>query len=242
MKGCFSDMTLSDQGKCNSTANPLCISCTTRNCNIETVRKDENCIVCNSGLDSNCSQKPETLHAEHCLLSSGGECFTRILNGATARGCAGTLTASELSQCRSNSNSSQCLLTTGQGTNNKIYPENRLECYHCDSRINAECFDSFDKDHHQTLPCKIFSQPEQCLKLNINNNGEILIEFHVSLFKDTLFSVIRGCLADFSDNVCREGKCSTCNNEKGCNESSSLRFNILLLLLSLVIYFVTKNH
>jgi hypothetical protein len=189
MKGCLTDQSASNQILCSTsssttnTTSPLCTSCSTANdCNIETVRRDENCVICNSGLEPNCAQTPESLHVDHCSIPSEGQCVTRIVNGATVRGCKGILSATEAEQCRNNTAASQCAITAGQGSNNKIIPANRLKCFQCDSRVDATCVQE-QGNTTQALPCRRFLQPENCLKLTMNDgSGELNLRFVASKF------------------------------------------------------------
>lgn len=170
-KGCLADVPEVNQTTCATSSSPLCVSCSSRdNCNFETVRTDEACIVCNSALDPKCAQKPISLKAEHCAVPSEGKCFSRIVNGTTVRGCRGLLTASDAAQCMNNTQSSLCTITTGQSSNNVIIPQNRFTCYQCDSRVDASCSEK-PTNSTETLPCKKFSPPESCLKLILNDGG-----------------------------------------------------------------------
>lgn len=170
-KGCLADQSAGNKAICASSSNVLCDSCSSRdNCNLETVRRDENCVTCNSALDPKCAQMPEVLTAQHCSIPSDGQCFERVVSSATVRGCRGLLTSLEASYCRNNTAAAQCTITTGQGSNNKIIPLNRRKCYHCDSRVDASCS---GKPSNGTIPqpCKKFSNPANCLKLELNGAG-----------------------------------------------------------------------
>jgi Protein of unknown function (DUF753) len=159
---------------CATSSSPLCISCSARdNCNIETVRTDETCLVCNSALDPNCAQRPGLVKAEHCAIPSDGQCFSRVINGATARGCKGSLLAADLPQCTNNTQSSLCSITTGQSSNNVIIPRIRFTCYHCDSRVDASCAET-PTNSTESLPCKKYSPPESCLKLKTSDGASKL--------------------------------------------------------------------
>lgn len=150
---------------CSSSVNVLCSSCSSHNnCNSDTVRRDENCIICSSDLNPNCAQKPNALHNERCSVPSDGQCFSRVLNGATVRGCKGVLTSADDREC---SNNLTCSVSSGQGSNNKIIPQNRLKCYHCDSRVEASCSEK-PTNKSSTLPCKKYFPTENCLKLELN--------------------------------------------------------------------------
>lgn len=175
IQGCLADQTTTNQLLCSTsssttnTTSPLCSSCSERNdCNFETVRKDENCITCSSALEIDCAQRPSVLHSERCSIPSEGQCFTRILNGATVRGCSGSSSKEELDQCRSNS--STCAITSGQGSNNKVIPTNRLKCFQCDSRSDPLCTQK-QENSTTALPCRRFIQPENCLKLTRNDGS-----------------------------------------------------------------------
>lgn len=144
--------------------NPLCASCrSSDNCNNETVRRDENCIICNSALDRDCAQRPGILVAQHCPVASDGQCFSRIQNGTTIRGCRGQLSSSVAINCSSTTATSPCSITSGSQSNHEIIPSTRLNCYHCDSRVDASCADGLKNS--SLLPCIMFHQPEKCLKL-----------------------------------------------------------------------------
>lgn len=176
IQGCLADQSTTNQLLCSTsssttnTTSPLCSSCSESNdCNIDTVRKDENCISCSSALEINCAQRPSILHSERCSISSEGQCFTRILNGASVRGCIGLLSTTELDQCRSSAYS-QCDITFGQGSNNQIIPTNRLKCFQCDSRSDPLCTQK-QENSTSALPCRRFIQPENCLKLTRNDGS-----------------------------------------------------------------------
>ena len=159
----------------------LCSLCSTSaDCNSDTVRRDENCIICSSAFNVNCAQKPIALHAERCSLPSDGQCFSRVAHGATIRGCKGILTSADEKECSSNIT---CSMSTGQGSNNKIIPNNRLKCHHCDSRINSICADK-TLDTSLTMPCIKYSPPESCLKLELNGAGKRKInKFNVQSYQ-----------------------------------------------------------
>lgn len=159
------------QTSCAVSTNANCQTCTGNNCNIDQVRKDEQCIVCNSAIDAKCSQQPEKISTDQCAVSSDGNCYERIVNGATMRGCAGNLTQTELTDCKLPNN---CKLTRGIGSNTEIIPSNRLRCQHCDSRVDASCADPDIKNRNEILPCKRFVQPESCIKIEMNGSSEFI--------------------------------------------------------------------
>lgn len=162
-------MTEAHQNTCSNSANTNCQTCSGNNCNIDQVRRDEQCIICNSAIDGKCAQQPENLPSYHCSVSSDGNCFERIVNGATVRGCAGNLTESESSNCILSNN---CKFTRGLGSNNEIIPSNRLRCQHCDSRVDASCADPDIQNRKEVLPCKRFVQSESCIKIEMNGTSE----------------------------------------------------------------------
>lgn len=84
-----------------------------------------------------------------------------ISGGTTIRGCRGALNTTQLAQC---TNTTQCITSYGQGSNNKIIPTDRLKCYYCDSRVNKDCADE-QTDETITLPCKKYSNENQCIEL-----------------------------------------------------------------------------
>lgn len=169
-------MPAANQETCATSSSPLCISCSARdNCNIETVRTDESCLVCNSALEPNCAQRPSLIKAEHCSTPSDGQCYSRVINGATARGCKGSLAAGDLPLCMNSTQSSLCSITTGQSSNNVIIPQSRFTCYHCDSRVDPSCSET-PTNSTESLPCKRYSPPESCLKLTTSDGGSKLLK------------------------------------------------------------------
>lgn len=175
----MSDLSPENQAICSNASNSICTACSSRNnCNTDTVRRNEQCLVCSSALEPKCSQQPSEVAAEHCGVPSGGQCFTRIQAGATIRGCMGSLSSG---QCMNQTESvllptSLCTVDSGPGTNNKIVPIGRLKCYHCDSRIDDSCHDG-PTSSTPTLPCISYLRPEMCLKLDLNDgSGEFSSE------------------------------------------------------------------
>lgn len=170
VKGCFADQSKNYQNYCSNSSASICQTCSGNNCNIDQVRRDEQCIVCNSAIDETCSQQPNKLPAQHCSTVSNGTCFERIFDGATIRGCSGNLNELEMSNCNESNN---CKLTRySNHPNDEIIPANRLKCQHCDSRIDATCADPDIKNREEILPCKRFAQPESCIKIELNGSSE----------------------------------------------------------------------
>lgn len=83
-KGCLADLSIDKQFTCSSSS-VLCSTCSSSNCNVDTIRKDENCISCNSNNDPNCSQKPEILAKKNCHVKSEGQCYTRVKSKLTSK-------------------------------------------------------------------------------------------------------------------------------------------------------------
>lgn len=134
-------------------------------------------MICSSALDPNCAQRPSVLSAEHCSVPSDGQCYSRIQDGATVRGCRDIVTSSEVEQCRNTTASSQCTISQGAGSNIGIIPQNRRRCYHCDGRVDATCSENPTNASSLLLPCKRFSQPESCLTLKLNGAGTLRLSF-----------------------------------------------------------------
>lgn len=173
-----------------------------------------------------------TLTPQHCPIPSDGQCFERVVSGATVRGCKGLLDAAS---CRNNA--TLCTITSGSGSNKQVIPANRRLCYHCDGKVEATCSEK-PSNGTLTLPCKKFSQPENCLKLEMNNSGlySTKVQRKVSFLKNKInfcFVVFRGCRSDFSADICQLGSCFECN-EDGCNHSSIVTINVLLCFFSSV--------
>lgn len=137
--------------------------------------------MCNSATDPNCAQKPTLVTSEHCSMPSDGECFEKIQNGATMRGCKGNLTLSEMTICRNTTAGSQCKITRGEGTNFDIIPSNRRRCFHCDSRVDSSCGDPDiqNLNSNQWLPCKRFVGPETCVKIKIDEASKFTMNLNI---------------------------------------------------------------
>ncbi|CRL01118.1 CLUMA_CG014195, isoform A, partial [Clunio marinus] len=226
-KGCLADQSLEDQVVCSDSTNGLCASCSHKdNCNIATVRSDENCIICNSALDSKCAQTPNELNVEHCSSESNGECFARIEGSLTIRGCKGDLSLPDFIECNDNKNSSQCLIAFGQGSNDGMVPRNRLTCYHCDSKIDPGCVeDQVEQTNNKPLPCKNYLSPEKCFILKYHDGN-----------------IVRGCVADFSADICQQGTCTKTCEEPDCNFNHSIinKVDVICLSLSIIFYLIMK--
>ncbi|XP_070502926.1 proprotein convertase subtilisin/kexin type 5-like [Chironomus tepperi] len=225
-KGCYADQSTTDQTVCSANNN-TCLTCSTSNCNTNNVRPDESCIVCKSDINPQCAQKPHELSAERCLLPSDGECYAKISDGSTQRGCKGSLTSTDINNCRNNSISSECLISSGQGSNNKLIPIKRLNCYYCDSAKDENCGKE-QTNLNETLPCKSYKSPENCVKITYSDGR-----------------VVRGCLADFSTDTCSYGHCESCPSDKitdGCNSSfaNNISASIVLLVISILAFIMVK--
>lgn len=163
MKGCLSDQTTTNQALCSGT-DPRCSSCSSSsNCNTDIVRRDEVCVTCNSALEPKCSQDPTKLTPVRCSVPSNGQCYTRLIGGATDRGCQALVTGG----C----SGTNCTLSAS-GLNNKIMPENRRKCYQCNSDSDAGCLKISNGTAIPSLPCIRFSQPEACIKIVLNDTSK----------------------------------------------------------------------
>ena len=125
-----------------------------------------------------------------CLKSGDGVCFTRITEsniiyihfkanwdqkyneyfskgGATLRGCAATLTPTQLTDCRNNVGR-LCTLCTGSSCNVAIHPENHLKCYKC-SGTNCSKPQSGNEN---LLFCRNQVLGDQCVEIRQNNTSK----------------------------------------------------------------------
>lgn len=167
MRGCLSDQTTTNQALCSG-SDPRCSSCSTSSdCNSDTVRRDEVCVTCNSALEPRCSQEPTKLTPVPCSMPSNGQCFTRLISGATDRGCQGLVAGA----C----SGTNCTLT-GSGLNNNIMPANRRKCYHCNSDSDASCSKFQNNSSIPSLPCIRLSEPEACIKIVMNATSELAFD------------------------------------------------------------------
>ncbi len=207
-KGCLSDLNAVEQKECkdNTTLCNLCKD--VKNCNEFNTRSDEKCIRCNSkqATDTKCATHPGELLAVQCLKKSEGKCITNLNELFIFRGC-----YSELDSAMNKSATAEC---EGQGCNNKIYPEKRLQCYHCDSTKDKSCKDE-QKSTNTTLlyPCEMYKNDDKCYA-KITEGDE----------------VYRGCNSDLRNvDPCadkkKDSKCVPCDEKNGCNSQDEKYLN-----------------
>ena len=156
--------------------------------------------------DPNCAQYPSKLTSRACPSPGGNQCFSKVYGANTIRGCKATL---DLEICEGE----ECNLCTGNSCNNKVYPGNRLTCYHCED--NKDCAEE-QKDATKNYPCLAYKKEDACVWITTDG------------------SVTRKCLSDVEK--CDFPDCNSCKGN-GCNKNNSslLQINTILLTIFFVI-------
>ena len=165
-----------------------------------------------------------------------------LKGGLTERGCKGILLPQEAANCK---NDTSCVTSTGEGSNNKIFPQKRLQCYACDSLSDKNCSEE-QKDTKLRLPCVNYHIDQNCLKISYSNGRGMRKYFLIILLLKYIHCFIvvvtRGCDSDFSSSICDTAKCETCSNMDGCNfnYASKLTLKLSTVLLSILLIIITE--
>jgi hypothetical protein len=213
-KGCQSDFTEVENKNCIDSP-VTCNLCQGPNCNHINTRSDEKCVICNSRLSPECAQKPNVLPQTQCDKKSNGKCFSALTGMFTVRRCFSDINMEGISP----NATAEC---TGQGCNNKIYPEDRLKCYQCDSNKDSNCKNKQD-DTTLSIPCVNYMKEDGCFSI-INDADEL----H------------RGCSSSVLGDVCtKTKKCRKCTGN-ACNSISeqSLNSSVINKVNGFIILFV----
>lgn len=115
--------------------------------------------------------------------------WTNILlskDGLTERGCRGTLLPQEAANCK---NETTCVTSAGQGSNNKIFPPKRLQCFACDSLSDDSCSKE-QKDKKLQMPCVNYNIDQKCLKISYSNGRGRTKYFQIILVLYKMFFFI----------------------------------------------------
>lgn len=160
----------------------------------------DSCVQCDSNTDARCATDPMSLLAKNCLNTSS-KCYTRIVNGATVRGCASDLTNATANACN---NEMDCLICSFmEGCNRQIFPTHRAQCLQCDGNsTNSTCATNV---YEKASVCPIYNLGDKCYIRNTGRTGV-----------DRSFQ--RGCLssAQAKKTCVKDGNCFTCEG-LGCN-------------------------
>ncbi|XP_052856193.1 uncharacterized protein LOC128264637 isoform X1 [Drosophila gunungcola] len=171
----------------------------------------DGCIQCNSKTNERCATDPVSLLNRNCSDGTSN-CYSRVLDGYTIRGCAVDLDNATKSACN---NELVCQLCTyNEGCNRNYFPQSRAQCLQCSGNsTESEC--ATNTYRHSSI-CPIYKFGDQCYIRNSNRTAS--------------GSFQRGCLtsAQAKKQCVKEGNCFTCEGS-GCN---FLKYNDALIPLA----------
>ncbi|BFG01234.1 uncharacterized protein DMAD_01034 [Drosophila madeirensis] len=192
----------------------------------------DGCIQCNSKTEPRCATDPLSLFTKNCSESIGGsECFVRVLDGVTIRGCAKDLTNATKAACNNELECQICTYT--EGCNRQMFPSSRAQCLQCSGNSTSSACATQVYDHASI--CPIYKLGDLCYIRNSNRTAD--------------GSFQRGCLSTAQANkqCIKDGNCFTCTG-RGCNflqandtliplardSSAQLMLSMSLLLMGLL--------
>uniref|UniRef100_A0A1L8EG95 Putative secreted protein n=1 Tax=Haematobia irritans TaxID=7368 RepID=A0A1L8EG95_HAEIR len=158
----------------------------------------DSCVQCNSSSDPKCATNPEQFLSKQCANTTS-QCYVRVLDGVTYRGCASDLDNATATNCNNNM---ECLICGFmEGCNSAVFPQHRLSCLQCSGDYNSTC------------ATVITTKPVVCPTYKLGDKCYIRRDE-----KNTTTSFQRGCLSTARSNaICKdESNCYTCEGA-GCN-------------------------
>ncbi|XP_034668004.1 uncharacterized protein LOC117901383 isoform X1 [Drosophila subobscura] len=200
--------------------------------NVPLAKFADGCIQCNSKTEPRCATDPLSLFTKNCSESIGGsECFVRVLDGVTIRGCAKDLTNATKAACNNELECQICTYT--EGCNRQMFPSSRAQCLQCSGNSTSSACATQVYDHASI--CPIYKLGDLCYIRNSNRTAD--------------GSFQRGCLSTAQANkqCIKDGNCFTCTG-RGCNflqandtliplardSSAQLMLSMSLLLMGLL--------
>ncbi|KAL9919499.1 uncharacterized protein ACN427_001451 [Glossina fuscipes fuscipes] len=190
LMGCISTLNSSDID--DWTEQNIFYQCEGSECNeISRLPSGVKCIFCDSSNTPDCAQQPNLIETTKDCKAPNDICVTRILEGHTLRGCFAQLNSTEQNCVKTGT----CHKCKGDNCNNQIFPDDRRQCYICNSTEHANCA----ADPLKPEVCPIYDSNDSC----------------VTLLKDN--TLIRGCgsqiICDQSDSdncdICHTDACNT---------------------------------
>ncbi|XP_035911850.1 major surface trophozoite antigen 11-like isoform X2 [Anopheles stephensi] len=195
---CRSSLTQSELSACSG----RCQMCSTAGCNDPLAYGTSgSCVQCRSSLNSLCRNDALQIAPEPCTNPANSQCYSRLVDGVTERGCMSDLTATERSACTRGEN---CLVCNSRTSNcNTVqYPVAPLTCFQCDSRTDGE---SCQAAQTGTPPeCPTYDTANKCYTI-VQSNGD----------------TVRKCSTQVREVEC--GTASACEVclFRGCNTKAS---------------------
>lgn len=153
-RGCYQDLVQVDKSKANRCLNDSdgCKMCKGKACNLKPAFQE--CHVCNSEHDPNCSRNPQLTELKTCkeYLST---CLTTIdANGFTQRDCSNSREQEYVEQSQRHE------FCANDKCNNEIFPRDRLQCFQCSGE--EECNFNNTERVLKTETCDVFVEYDQC--------------------------------------------------------------------------------
>ncbi|XP_050076166.1 uncharacterized protein LOC126563563 [Anopheles maculipalpis] len=162
---CRSSLTESELSACSG----RCQTCSTAGCNDPMAYGTSgSCIQCRSSLHSLCRSDALEMAPEPCNDPANSQCYSRLVDGVTERGCMSDLTATDSSACTRGEN---CLVCNSRTSNcNTVqYPVAPLTCFQCDSLTDGE---SCKTAQTGTAPeCPTYDTANKCYTI-VQSNGD----------------------------------------------------------------------
>ncbi|XP_308261.5 uncharacterized protein LOC1269618 [Anopheles gambiae] len=131
---CRSSLTETELAACTG----RCQTCSTSGCNDpQTLGTSGSCVQCRSSLNSLCRAQALQIAPEPCNNPANAQCYSRLVDGVTERGCMSDLAATAQSACTRGENCLVCNSRTSN-CNTAQYPVAPLGCFQCDSRTDGD--------------------------------------------------------------------------------------------------------
>ncbi|XP_037727041.1 uncharacterized protein LOC119558006 isoform X1 [Drosophila subpulchrella] len=159
----------------------------------------DGCIQCNSKDNERCATDPLSLLNRNCSDGTSN-CYSRVLNGYTIRGCAVDLDNATRNAC---TNELECQLCTyTEGCNRNTFPLTRLQCLQCSG--NSTSSSCATETYATAKICPLYKFGDQCYIRNSNRTADGTFQ--------------RGCLSSATANkqCVKAGNCFVCDG-RACN-------------------------
>ncbi|KAH8320150.1 hypothetical protein KR074_003742 [Drosophila pseudoananassae] len=159
----------------------------------------DGCIQCHSKTNVRCATDPLSILNRNCSDGTSN-CFSRVVDGYTIRGCAADLNNATRASCN---NELECVLCTyNEGCNRNVFPQSRTQCLQCSG--NSTSSSCAVETYSVPTICPIYKFGDRCYIRNSNRTVD--------------GSFQRGCLTTAQSNkqCVKDGNCFLCDG-RGCN-------------------------
>uniref|UniRef100_A0A182LUI8 DUF753 domain-containing protein n=1 Tax=Anopheles culicifacies TaxID=139723 RepID=A0A182LUI8_9DIPT len=162
---CRSSLTESELNACTG----RCQMCSTSGCNDPMAYGTSgSCVQCRSSLNALCRSEATQVASEPCTNPANSQCYVRLVDGVTERGCMSDLAASEHSACTRGQNCLVCNSRTNN-CNTVQYPVAPLTCFQCDSRTDGENCKAAQTG--EAPECPTYDTANKCYTI-VQSNGD----------------------------------------------------------------------